>query len=115
MKTLSLLLAGLVAAGSALALEEAAQPATKPTAEQLDFFEKKIRPVLSEKCYKCHSEKADKLRGGLMLDTREGARRGGDNGPAVVPGNLKESLLIDAIHYTSKDTAMPPEKAGGKL
>ena len=50
-----------------------------------------------------------------MLDTREGIRRGGDNGPAVVPGNLTESLLIDAIRYSNKDTAMPPEKAGGKL
>ncbi|HYR58917.1 MAG TPA: DUF1549 domain-containing protein, partial [Chthoniobacteraceae bacterium] len=115
MKTLSLLLAALAGAGTALALEQAAEPANKPTAEQLDFFEKKIRPVLSDKCYKCHSEKAEKLRGGLMLDTREAARRGGDNGPAVVPGNLKESLLIDAVRYTSKDTAMPPEKAGGKL
>ena len=115
MKTLSLLLAALSAAGSALALEEATQPAAKPTPEQLDFFEKKIRPVLSDKCYKCHSEKAEKLRGGLLLDTREGARRGGDNGPAVAPGNLKDSLLIDAIRYSNKDTAMPPEKSGGKL
>jgi hypothetical protein len=115
MKTFSLLLAALAAGGSAFALEEAAQPAAKPTAEQLDFFEKKIRPVLSDKCYKCHSEKAEKLRGGLLLDTREGIRRGGDNGPAVVPGNLKESLLVDAIRYSNKDTAMPPEKAGGKL
>ena len=111
MKTLSLLLAALTAGGSVLAQEEAAQP----TAEQLDFFERKIRPVLADKCYKCHSEKAEKLRGGLMLDTREAAQRGGDNGPAVVPGDLKNSLLIDAIRYSNKDTAMPPEKAGGKL
>ena len=115
MKSYSLLLAALAAAAPAFALEEAAQPATKPTPEQLDFFEKKIRPVFADKCYKCHSEKADKVRGGLLLDTRESARRGGDNGPAVVPGNLKESLLIDAIRYSNKDTAMPPEKAGGKL
>jgi hypothetical protein len=87
----------------------------KPTAEQLDFFEKKIRPVLSDKCYKCHSEKADKVKGGLLLDTREGTRRGGDSGPAVVPGDLKESILIEAIHHTNKDFAMPPDKSGGKL
>ena len=87
----------------------------KPTAEQIDFFEKKIRPVLSDKCYKCHSEKADKVKGGLLLDTREGIRRGGDSGPAVVPGNLADSILIEAIHYTNKDSAMPPEKSGGKL
>ena len=97
--------------------EEIGQPAAepKPTAEQIDFFEKKIRPVLSEKCYKCHSEKATKVKGGLLLDTREGARRGGDSGPAVVPGNLADSILIEAIHYTNKDSAMPPEKSGGKL
>ncbi|MEQ1851241.1 MAG: DUF1549 domain-containing protein, partial [Chthoniobacteraceae bacterium] len=91
----------------------AAEP--RPTAEQIDFFEKKIRPVLSDKCYKCHSEKSDKVKGGLLLDTREGIRRGGDSGPAVVPGDLKESILIEAIQYTNKDFAMPPEKSGGKL
>ena len=106
-----LLLAALGSAGTAWALDEAA----KPTPEQLDFFEKKIRPVLADKCYKCHSEKAEKIKGGLLLDTREGMRRGGDNGPAVVPGDLKESLLIEAVHYTNKDFAMPPEKSGGKL
>ncbi len=100
---------GLVAATPLRALDEA------PTPDQLAFFEKKIRPVLSEKCYKCHSEKSEKIRGGLTLDTREGIRRGGDNGPAVVPGSLDDSLLIDAVRYSSKDTAMPPEKAGGQL
>lgn len=112
MKTLVLLLAAFAAVAPSFALDEAAP---KPTAEQLEFFEKKIRPVLADNCYKCHSEKAEKLRGGLLLDTREGTRRGGDNGPAVVPGDLKESLLIDAIRYANKDTAMPPEKSGGKL
>jgi len=92
----------------------AADPAV-PTAEQLAFFESKIRPVLAEKCYKCHSDRAEKIRGGLLLDTREGIRRGGDNGPAVVPGDLDASLLIDAVRHTNRDTAMPPEKAGGKL
>ncbi len=88
---------------------------TKPTPEQLDFFEKKIRPVLADKCYKCHSEKTEKVKGGLVLDTREGIRRGGDSGAAVVPGDLKESILIEAIRYHNKDFAMPPEKEGGKL
>ena len=93
----------------------AVEAVEKPSAEHLDFFEKKIRPVLSENCYKCHSEKSEKVRGGLLLDTREGIRRGGDNGPAVVPGDVKESLLIEAIEHTNKDFAMPPEKEGGKL
>ncbi len=84
-------------------------------ADGLDFFEKKIRPVLTDKCYKCHSADAEKIKGGLLLDTRDGIRRGGDDGPAVVPGHLKESLLIEAIRYQHKDTAMPPEKSGGKL
>ncbi len=99
----------LLAAAAAHALDES------PTADQLAFFEKKIRPVLAEKCYKCHAENSEKIRGGLTLDTREGIRRGGDNGPAVVPGDLKESLLIEAVRHSNKDTAMPPEKEGGKL
>lgn len=88
---------------------------TKATAEQIAFFEKKIRPVLADKCYKCHSEQADKVKGGLVLDTREGTRRGGDNGAAVVPGKLDDSLLIEALRYHNPDFAMPPKKEGGKL
>ena len=95
-----------------LPLRAADAPATP---EQLDFFEKKIRPVLADKCYKCHSEKTEKVKGGLVLDTREGIRRGGDSGASVVPGDLKESILIEAIRYHNKDFAMPPEKEGGKL
>ncbi|RBP35636.1 cytochrome c [Roseimicrobium gellanilyticum] len=83
--------------------------------DQTAFFESKIRPVLIESCYKCHSETSAKIRGGLLLDSREGTRRGGDNGPAVVPGDLNKSLLIEAIRHTNKDTAMPPQKDGGKL
>ena len=93
----------------------AAAPGTQPGASDLEFFEKKIRPVLVDKCYKCHSESADKIKGGLVLDTREGIRRGGDSGPAVVPGDVKESILSQALSYTNKDFAMPPEKEGGKL
>ena len=94
------------------------QPATvnpQPAAEGVAFFEKNIRPVLVDKCYQCHSADAEKIKGGLVLDTRDGIRRGGDNGAAVVPGNLKASLLIEAIRYENKDVAMPPKKAGGKL
>jgi hypothetical protein len=115
MKTPTLLLSAMLSLLAWLAVSPALETADQPTPEQLDFFEKKIRPVLSEHCYKCHSEKSEKIRGGLVLDTREGIRRGGDNGPAVVPGELKESLLIEAIHHTNKDFAMPPEKEGPKL
>ena len=89
--------------------------AAKPDPAQIEFFEKSIRPILSTKCYKCHSAEADKVKGGLLLDTRDGIRKGGDSGHAVVPGNLEESLLIKALHHTDKDMAMPPEKSGGKL
>jgi hypothetical protein len=86
-----------------------------PGLDSVAFFESKIRPVLIDKCYNCHSETANKVRGGLLVDTREGIRRGGDGGPAVVPGDLNRSLLIEAIRHTNPDTAMPPEKSGGKL
>ncbi len=85
------------------------------SAEQSAFFEKNIRPVLANKCYDCHSAKSEKVKGGLLLDTRDGIRRGGDTGPAVVPGKPDKSLLIAAIRYTDKDTQMPPQKSGGKL
>jgi hypothetical protein len=79
------------------------------TTEQLAFFEAKIRPLLIENCYKCHSASAEKIRGNLVLDTREGVRKGGDLGPAVVPGNLDESLLIQAVRYQDDDLKMPPK------
>lgn len=76
--------------------------------EQEAFFEKKIRPVLVAECYECHSAASKEPQGGLLLDTREGIRRGGDNGHAVVPGELGDSLLLDALRHES--FAMPPEK-----
>ncbi len=84
--------------------------AAEPTREQLEFFENKIRPVLSQNCYKCHSAHADKVKGGLLLDSREASLRGGDTGPAVVPGHPDQSLLIKAIRYTDSDLQMPPKK-----
>jgi len=81
----------------------------------VDFFEKKIRPVLAASCLSCHSDAEKKRKGGLALDTREGVLRGGNTGPAVVSGKPNESLLIKAIRYADKDTAMPPKTAGGKL
>jgi len=83
--------------------------ATEFTAEGLAFFEKKIRPVLVENCYKCHSDSSEKVKGGLLLDTREGIRKGGESGHAVVPKNLDESLLIEAIRYRDEDLEMPPK------
>ncbi len=74
----------------------------------MEFFERKIRPVLVEQCYKCHSSKAKSPKGGLLLDTRERIRHGGDSGPAVVPGDVESSLILDAIRYDLLE--MPPDK-----
>ncbi len=89
-----------------------AQPlrADEPTRAQLDFFEKKIRPVLVKHCYECHSEKSDELGGNLRVDLREGLIKGGETGTAVVPGQPDESLLISSLEY--QDYEMPPD---GKL
>jgi hypothetical protein len=73
------------------------------------FFESKIRPVLIEKCYSCHAADAKKIKGGLVVDTREGLLRGGDTGPAVVPGDVEKSLLVKAVRWTDDDLQMPPK------
>jgi hypothetical protein len=75
----------------------------------LDFFERKIRPVLVENCYGCHSAQAEKLKGGLHLDSKDGLMKGGDSGPAIVLGDPDKSLLIKAVRYTSDDLKMPPK------
>ena len=78
------------------------------------FFRDKVRPILSERCFKCHSHEADKIKGGLILDSREAMLTGGDTGPAIVPGDPEKSLLIKAIRYDDADLKMPPNKGGGK-
>jgi hypothetical protein len=80
--------------------------------EGIEFFEKKIRPVLVEKCFSCHSSEAPQLEGGLSLESRAGLLKGGDQGKAVVPGDVEGSLLIRAIRYTDKDLQMPPKEKG---
>ncbi len=81
--------------------------------EHLDFFENKIRPILKENCYKCHSLEAGKAKGGLTLDTRDGWEKGGESGSAMEPGNVDKSLLLKAISYADPDLQMPPK--GEKL
>lgn len=79
---------------------------------KLDFFESRIRPVLVEHCNECHSVDAanrGKLKAGLFLDSRDGMRKGGDTGPAVLPGNAAESLLVKALHQQGPE--MPPNGA----
>jgi len=77
--------------------------------ERLEFFETHIRPLLAERCYSCHSASARKLRGGLRLDSREGWSSGGDSGPAVNPGDVDSSRLIQAVRYTDPKLKMPPD------
>ena len=79
------------------------------TADEIKFFESKIRPLLITHCYGCHSKSANASKGGLRLDTRESTLRGGKSGPAVVPADLDSSLLIRAVRYHDVDFQMPPD------
>src|SRR5262245_47944818 len=110
MRLYAVVAAGILAAGP-FVTPTGAQP--QPDARGIAFSESKIRPVLIERCYQCHSaeaEKNKKLKGGLLLDSREGVRKGGDSGPVLVPGKPADSLLIKALRH--EDTKMPPK---GKL
>ena len=92
--------------GMVLAAVLAAEdPTAAPTAEQVRFFETRVRPVLVEHCHGCHGEK--KQWAGLRLDSREAVLKGGDSGPAVVPGKPGESLLVRAISHEDEDLKMP--------
>jgi hypothetical protein len=82
-------------------------PAADPSPEGAEFFEKKIRPILVENCFKCHG--GGKKKGSLALDSRAGLLRGGDNGPAVVPGKPEESRLLEAVSYKNVELQMPPK------
>jgi len=86
--------------------------AAPPTRQQVQFFEKEVRPILAGRCYQCHSEAQKKQRGGLHVDSLAALLRGGDSGPALVPGAPDKSLLVEAIGYGNEDLRMPPK---GKL
>jgi cytochrome c553 len=79
----------------------------EPTAEGIKFFEAKIRPVLVDQCYRCHSSEGQAVRGGLSVESRDALAAGGESGPAIVPGDLEQSLLWNAINY--QDFSMPPK------
>jgi cytochrome c553 len=123
MRNLTLLVGTCLTAAAGFALG-AAVPTTQPntaivtnapalTPEQTQFFETKVRPILTDRCYKCHSIEQAKTKGGLTLDTRDGWMKGGENGAVIVPGNSDESKLIKAIKYEDPDLQMPPK--GEKL
>src|ERR671913_2277381 len=106
--------AGLLVASAAVRLagapgvpavrQAARAQATAPTAQQVEFFEAKIRPVLVESCFDCHT--ADE-KGGLRLDSRDHLLKGGDSGPAIVPGNPEGSLLMKAVRHAQGVSKMP--------
>lgn len=83
-----------------------------PTPQQLDFFESRIRPILAQECYECHSA-ATKQKGGLVLDSRPGWQAGGDSGDAIKPGDPENSLLLQTLKHEHEDLKMP--KNGAKL
>ena len=92
----------------AQAQEEKAKTQATPAARALfDEFDKTVRPILEQHCYRCHSHQAKKAKGGLVLDSRSGWAKGGQSGPALVPGQPDKSLLISAVRY--QDLEMPPK------
>jgi hypothetical protein len=80
-------------------------------ADKLAFFEKRVRPILAQRCYSCHSEAAGKKKGNLVLDRRERLLAGGASGPVLVPGSPDKSLLVQAVRYAHEELRMPPSGA----
>src|SRR5688572_7041063 len=78
--------------------------------EGVEFFEKHIRPVLVQHCYECHSTQSKKIKGGLVLDSRQGIAKGGENGSVVVPGDPEGSRLLTAIAWSDEDLQMLPKQ-----
>src|SRR5688500_1273915 len=87
----------------------AAPAAPALTKDQTTFFESKVRPLLVANCYKCHSVEEKKSKGGLVLDSREGWQKGGENGSVIVPGDPAKSKLLKAVRYEDADLQMPPD------
>src|SRR5262249_58416537 len=104
---ITLAVGGIFLAAPQRQAQTAPQP-QEPSREGLEFFEKKIRPALTENCYACHSEKSKRPQGGLRLDSIEAMLKGGASGqPAIVPGDPEKSLLIKAIRQTDAKLQMP--------
>src|SRR5436190_1957331 len=80
------------------------------SSQQIEFFQKQVQPVLADNCFKCHSHQADKSKGSLVLDSRQGALKGGESGPAIIPGEPERSLLVRAVRQVDEDLKMPPKK-----
>ncbi|MFN4261901.1 MAG: PSD1 and planctomycete cytochrome C domain-containing protein [Gemmataceae bacterium] len=102
-------LCGMLMIGASLfASGRFSAPAEEADQRDIEFFEARIRPVLVKYCYECHSATSAKIKGSLLLDSRDGLRRGGSSGPALVPGRPDESLLIQALNHQGLN--MPPRE-----
>jgi hypothetical protein len=99
--------------GTALLSLAAFSRADEVSPADAELFTTKVQPLLQEACYKCHSHSSDKIKGGLVMDSREALITGGDTGPAMEPGHPEKSLIIEAISYANADLQMPPK--GKKL
>ena len=104
----ALVLAAALAGAAVLAAAQE-PPVQPPTAEQAEFFETSIRPLLAENCYACHSASVATPFGGLRLDSREAMLAGGDSGPALVPGSPADSAIVQRLH--GRPVLMPPTGA----
>ncbi|MFM7215713.1 MAG: c-type cytochrome domain-containing protein, partial [Verrucomicrobiota bacterium] len=85
--------------------------AAEPPPADLEFFEKRIRPVLARACFDCHSGEAKSVKGGLRLDTHEALLKGGENGSVVTPGDPQSSRLIASVRWTDEEFRMPPKRS----
>lgn len=108
MRSRLIYLAGVFASAPLFAAAEA-----EPSKEHAEFFKSKVEPILSDKCYKCHSVTTGKVKGGLALDDKSALAKGGDNGPIIKGNDPSKSMLITAINYDDADLQMPPK--GEKL
>ena len=97
------LLTGVLWTASALAADES----TLDSVNGIEFFEKKVRPILVQHCYECHS--GTERSGGMQLDSKDGLLAGGDSGAAVVSGDVERSRMIDAVRYQNRELQMPPD------
>lgn len=103
-------LAALMAAFGFLPSNVEAQSDDALSQQDEQFFESRVRPILIEHCYSCHAADSDRIRGGLVLDSKEGWEVGGISGPAIVPGDPDGSLFIEAIRWEDEDFQMPPRQ-----
>src|SRR5687768_15252157 len=96
----------LASAATLAAEEPTSVPATGPFRDNIEFFQRRIRPLLAEHCWKCHGEAQQEY--GLRLDSRAGVLAGSDGGPVVVEGKPADSRLVEAVRYEDAGLQLPP-------